>query len=564
MLELALHPAFILFVGAVLIALTRPSLRPLPLLLTPIVALWAIWRLPDDMLLSIRFLGYDIELLQVSAERRLFATAFAITSFVGGLYGMRQARSYELSACYAYAAGAVGVSFAGDLLAMYLCWEAMVIFSTIVIWCGGTDAARRAGLRYALMQVIGGVILKIGIEAVSVQTGSFDIRPLDMGTAAAWIVLVGVLIKAAAPPVSAWLADAYPEASPFGSVFLTALTTKTAVLALILLFPGAQVLLLVGLSMVLYGIIYALLENDIRRILAYAIINQVGFMLCAVGIGTELALNGAAAFAFGHIISLTLLMMSAGAVLQQTGMRKASDLGGLYRAMPMTTLCAIIGALAISAFPLTSGYISHAMIYQAAAEQQLAWVWYLLLAGSAGVVLLVLKFVWQVFLQPQASFPPASGQRPADPPRNMQAAMILYALASIVLGCFPSLLYGVLPYPTTHQAYAGANLVGQLQLLLFAVLAFVVMLPAIKRSQTITLDLDWVYRVALIWLARKLAGTWQTLLKPLKWLWRRKHIRLQRIGSLLLPTGALARTSPTGSMTLWVTVILVLVVVLAQ
>ena len=170
------------------------------------------------------------------------------------------------------------------------------------------------------------------------------------------MILIGILINAAAPPVSAWLADAYPESSPTGSVFLSAFTTKTAVLALILLFPGEPVLIGVGLFMVFYGIIYALLENDARRILAYSIVNQVGFMVCAVGIGTEVALNGAAAHAFAHIIYKALLFMSAGVVIYRTGYSKCTDLGGLFRTMPLTTVCGIIGALAISSFPLTSGF----------------------------------------------------------------------------------------------------------------------------------------------------------------------------------------------------------------
>jgi multicomponent Na+:H+ antiporter subunit D len=559
MLELAFPPAFILIIGAVLIGLARPGMRPVLILLAPIVTLWAIWRLPDGVLLTADFLGYPIELVQASAERRLFATAFTIMAFAGGLYGLRQAKWYELSACYAYAAGAVGVSFAGDLITMFLFWEFMAIFSTVVVWCGGTDAARRAGVRYALMHLIGGVILKIGIEGIMVHTGSIEIQPLDLNTVDAWIVLVGVLINAAAPPVSAWLADAYPEGSPFGTVFLSAFTTKTAVLALMLLFPGAQVLIWIGLFMVFYGIIYALLENDMRRILAYSIVNQVGFMVCAVGIGTEMALNGAAAHAFAHIIYKALLLMSAGAVLYQTGKRKCTDLGGLYQSMPVTAICGIIGALAISSFPFTSGFISKSMISQAAADQHLVWVWYLLVAASAGVFLHAgIKFPWFVFFQKD------SGLRPPDPPWNMQAAMILFAVACIVLGCFPSLLYDLLPYPVAYEPYTGAHLVSQFQLLLFAGLAFFVMLPLMKRTLTISLDVDWIYRVVLFRLAGWIEQGWKALLGLLEQLYDQHGDKLQRFGDWLLPGGALARTWPTGSMTLWVTVILVLVVVLAQ
>jgi multicomponent Na+:H+ antiporter subunit D len=560
MLELAFPPAFILILGALLIAVARPGMRPVIVLATPLLTLWAIWQLPDGVLMTVRFLGYPIELVEASSVRRLFATAFAIMAFAGGLFGLRQAKWQETAASYAYAAGAIGVSFAGDLITFFLFWEFMALFSTVVIWCGGTDAARRAGVRYALMHLIGGVILKIGIEGVMIHTGSVDVRPLVLDNFDTWVVLIGVLINAAAPPISAWLADAYPEGSPFGTVFLTAFTTKTAVLALILLFPGAQILIWIGLYMVFYGIIYALLENDIRRILAYSIVNQVGFMVCAVGIGTEMAINGAAAHAFAHIIYKALLMMSAGAVLYQTGKHRCTDLGGLYRSMPITTICGIVGALAISAFPFTSGFISKSMISQAAADQQMTWVWYLLTAASAGVFLHAgIKFPWFVFFQKD------SGLRPADPPWNMRAAMILFAVACIGLGCFPGLLYSLLPYPVDYQPYTGEHLVSQFQLLLFAGLAFFVMLPAMQRTLTVSLDFDWLYRVLVPRLARLVEALWKALIGAIDVRWQRSGKPLvERLTRWTEPGGALARTSPIGSMALWVTVILALVVVLAQ
>ena len=560
MIEVAFPPAFILILAALLIAVARPALRPAIVLLAPLVTLWAIWRLPDGVLLTTQFLGYPIELVESGKLQRLFATVFTVMAFAGGLFGLKQARWTELAAAYAYAAGAVGVSFAGDLITMFLFWEFMAIFSTVVVWCGGTEAARRAGVRYAIMHLVGGVVLKIGIEGIMIHTGSIDIRPLDLDTVDAWVVLVGVLINAAAPPFSQWLSDAYPESSPTGAVFLSAFTTKTAVLALILLFPGAEVLVWVGLYMVFYGIIYALLENDMRRILAYSIVNQVGFMVCGVGIGTQMALNGAAAHAFAHIIYKALLLMSAGAVMYQTGRRKCTDLGGLYQSMPLTMTCGMIGALAISAFPLTSGFVSKSLISEAAGLQGLELVWMLLTAASAGVFLHAgIKFPWFVF------FHRDSGLRPTDPPWNMRAAMLLFAAACIALGCFPGLLYPLLPFPVDYVPYTVAHVVTQLQLLLFAGLAFFVMLSRMERTLTVTLDFDWFYRVLLVRVAAVVERTWDWLLSLLRELRRDLGTVLgPRFEAWFLPHGRLAQTWPTGSMTLWVTVILVLLVVLAQ
>jgi multicomponent Na+:H+ antiporter subunit D len=486
-----LSPALILLLAAVLIGVLKGHARTAVVLIAPLLTLWAVWQVPDGVQGTVKFLSYYIEPVEGSPLRRLFATIFAIMVFVGGLYAYRVARWYELSAAFAYASGAVGVCFAGDLITLFLYWELMALFSTIVVWCGGTPGARAAGIRYAIMHLLGGVVLKVGIEGVVVGTGSIQISPMLATDFSSWMILIGILINAAAPPVSAWLSDAYPESSPTGSVFLSAFTTKTAVLALILLFPGEPVLIGVGLFMVMYGIIYALLENDVRRILAYSIVNQVGFMVCAVGIGTQMALNGAAAHAFAHIIYKALLFMSAGVVIYRTGKNKCTELGGLFRTMPVTAVCGIVGALAISSFPLTSGFVTKSLISQAAIDENLVWVYMLLTAASAGVFLHAgIKFPWFVFFQRD------SGLRPKDAPWNMGLAMMIFAGLCILLGVFPELLYPLLPYAVEYQPYTAGKVLFYLQLLLFSGLAFFVLLPLMKRTETISLDTDWLWRRA--------------------------------------------------------------------
>ncbi len=556
MADLVFPPAIIMLVGALLIALLGGRWRSLLVLATPLGTLWAIWQLGDGVLQSAPFLGYSLELVEADKVRRLFATIFALMSFAGGLYALRQATWYELSAAYAYAGGAIGVCFAGDLITFFLFWELMALCSTLVIWSAGSDAARRAGLRYAALHLLGGVLLKLGIIGVILHTGSIDLRALTLGSPESWLILLGILINAAAPPLAAWISDAYPEASPSGSVFLSAFTTKAAVLALILMFPGTKLLIVVGLVMIFYGILYALLENDMRRILAYSIVNQVGFMLVGIGIGSEMAINGAAAHAFAHILYKGLLFMTAGAVLMQTGKRRCSDLGGLYQSMPLTTVCAIVGALAISSFPFTSGFISKSMIAQGAADQHLVVVWYLLTAASAGVFLHAgIKFPWFVFFQKD------SGMRPAEPAWNMRAAMVLMAIACIVIGCAPGPLYALLPYPVDYVPYTTAHVVTQLQLLLFAGLAFFAMLPWMKRTLTISLDTDWLYRSLLPMLLRVWLRFWKHIdrgidaaLEQLLALWRDMVIAPHR------PSGWIAATWTTGAMALGVLLALTLLI----
>jgi multicomponent Na+:H+ antiporter subunit D len=304
--------------------------------------------------------------------------------------------------------------------------------------------------------------------------------------------------------------------------------------------------------MVFYGIVYALLENDMRRILAYSIVNQVGFMVAGIGIGTEMALNGAAAHAFTHIIYKALLLMSAGSVLYATGKRKCTDLGGLFRTMPLTTVCGTIGALAISSFPLTSGFVSKSMISQAAGDEHLLWVWLALAAATAGVFLHAgIKFPWFVFFQKD------SGLRPDEPPLNMRLAMLLFAALCIGLGIFYQPLYALLPFGTSYVPYTGSHVVVQLELLLFSGLAFFVMLPMLRRTLTITLDVDWVYRrlapvlvtagfLALSAMGRTLAAA--------------KEGGMRRIGAaahaLHGPQALFARTWTTGGMVLWAALLL--------
>ncbi|MFW6093917.1 MAG: Na(+)/H(+) antiporter subunit D [Pseudomonadota bacterium] len=545
-------PALVLLAGAALGAVTRGTLRNAVVLLAPLATLYLVWQVPDGVPYTLQFLDYATEPVEGSPVRRLFATIFAFMAFAGALFAFRQARWYELTAAHAYAAGAVGVSFAGDLITLFVYWEVMALFSTVVVWCGESSRARWAGIRYVAIHLLGGVILKVGIEGVMVHTGSIDVQPMALNNFDTWMLLIGVLVNVAAVPISAWLPDAYPASSPTGSVFLSAFTTKTAILALILLFPGTGVLVPIGLVMIFYGIIYALLENDVRRILAYSVVNQVGFMVCAVGIGTEMALNGAAAHAFAHIIYKALLFMSAGVVIYRTGENLCSSLGGLYRTMPVTTVCGIIGALAISSFPLTSGFTTKSLISEAAHVEHMPVVYFLLAAASAGVFLHAgIKFPWFVFFQKD------SGLRPKDAPWNMSAAMILMAAACLLLGVFPGPLYELLPYPVDYEPYKASKVVFYLQLLLFSGLAFFLMLPWMQRTLTITLDVDWLWR-------RGLPLAWAAGTRMMDRVRRRLTDRLgavgrvagSQLGRLFGPAGVLGRSWEIGTTALWVALML--------
>ena len=486
---LVVHPALVLIVGALALPLLRGALRSAAIVALPLAALALVWQVPDGPLWHAQFLDHTLTPLKGDKLSRLFATIFALMAAGGGLFALGQKSRVEVPAAFVYAGSAIGVALAGDLVTVFVFWELMAVGSTLVLWSQGSAAAYRAARRYLMIHLLGGVILFAGVTGHIADTGSVAFTSMKPDSVAHWLILAGFLVNAGAPPLSAWLPDAYPEASWSGAVFLSAFTTKTAVYALIRGFPGTELLVWVGLFMVFYGIVYALLENDMRRILAYSIVNQVGFMVAGIGIGTEMALNGAAAHAFAHIIYKALLLMSAGSVLLMTDRRKCSDLGGLFHTMPLTTICGTIGALAISAFPLTSGFVSKSMVSQAAADGHLLAVWLLLTAASAGVFLHAgIKFPWFVFFQKD------SGLRPSEPPAPMRWAMVIFAALCIGLGVWYEPLYALLPYAVNFEPYTGAHVVTQLQLLLFSGLAFFLLLPFLKRTLTITLDVDWVWR----------------------------------------------------------------------
>ena len=555
--DLFIHPGLVLMAGGLVVTMLGGRLRAAVALTLPLLALAFTWTIEERTIWQMRLFDLDLAIFAADQLSRLFATIFAIMAFGGALFALNQESRLELPAALLYAGAAIGVVFAGDLVTVFIFWEVMAIGSTLIIWSAATPASYRASIRYVAIHLFGGMLLLVGIAGHALEAGSLAFAAMQPDSVSHWLILAGFLLNAGAPPLSAWLPDAYPEASWSGMVFLSAFTTKVAVYVLMRGFPGAEPLIYIGLYMVFYGIVYALLENDMRRILAYSIVNQVGFMVTGIGIGTEMALNGAAAHAFTHILYKALLLMSAGSVLYMTGKRKCTDLGGLFQSMPVTALCGIVGALAISSFPLTSGFVSKSMITQAAVDQHQLIVWTLLGAASAGVFLHAgIKFPWFVFFQKD------SGLRPPDPPLNMRLAMILFSVLCVGLGVFYEPLYRLLPYPVVYEPYTGWHVVSQLQLLLFSGLAFFVMLRWLRRTLTITLDFDWFYRVMFRSVER--LGEW--------WIGRqRASLVLQlnagaaylatRVERLHGPHGPLAKTWPSGSMALWMMIMLLALLV---
>jgi multicomponent Na+:H+ antiporter subunit D len=482
-------PAALLIIGALLVPFFRGNARNWFVIILPAAAFYLVSQLQVGSSWQVHFFGFDLTFLRVDKLSKVFGYIFTLNAFAAFVYAFYLKDSTQHMAALLYIGSALGVVFAGDLVSLYFFWEVMAVASTFLILARKTKKAQAAGTRYILVHIFGGLCLLAGMVIYITQTGSIAFNAMTDRNWGTYLILAGILINAAAPPLHAWLPDAYPEATVTGGVILSAYTTKTAVYTLIRGFPGWEVLMVVGCMMTLYGIIYALLENDMRRILAYSIINQVGFMVAGVGIGTMMSLNGSAAHAFCHIIYKALLWMSAGAVLHMTGKSKCTDLGGLYKTMPFTLIFGTIGALSISSVPWTSGFTSKSLIIDGAVHQHLMWVWLILEIASAGVFLHAgIKFPYFVF------FAKDKGLRPGETNKPMLIAMAFLSFLCIFLGVYPKPLYDVLPYEVHYQAYTFNHVVAQFQLLLLSALVFFLFLKLLKRTDTISIDTDWFYR----------------------------------------------------------------------
>lgn len=480
---------YIFFIGALFLFLTKGKLHKYIFIALPLIVFVAIVFTPDEIVINGSFLGLNLKFLYIDKLSKVWGYIFAIMAFVSAIFAYHNNDTRENVYSTLYVGSSFGVIFAGNLLTLFIFWEIMAITSTMIIFSGKSAQATKAGFRYLLVHAVGGQLLFAGLLLYYYNTGSLEFGYLGLKDTATFLIMLSFAINAAVFPISAWLPDAYPESSVTGTVFLSAYTSKTAVYVLARSFPGEDILLYAGAIMAIYGIIYAILENDIRRVLAYSIINQVGFMLVAVGIGTELAINGAAAHAFAHILYKALLMMGAGAVIYRTGISKISNLGGLYKSMPLTFLFTTIGAATISAFPFTSGFVSKSLILASTGEAHKTLAYHVLLIASAGAIAKVgLKLPYFVFLNRDANL------RPKEAPLNMLLSMGLVSFLCIFLGVYPQLLYNILPFELNYKVYTASHVVMQLQILMFSAAAFFFMLPMLKKTETITLDTDWFYR----------------------------------------------------------------------
>lgn len=547
--------ALVFIAGALIVPFTRGTLRAAYTLALPLAAFAWLLTLPSGVYGEMQVMGQTLVLMRIDRLSLVFGYVFVIAAFLNALYALHLDDTTQHVAGLIYAGSAIGAVFAGDLLTLFVYWELTAVSSVLLIWARATERAYRAGMRYLVVQLASGMLLLVGAVLHAQEGGTLAFDEIGLDTAGSYLILGAFGIKCAFPLLHNWLQDAYPEATITGTVVLSAFTTKLGIYALARGYPGTEALIWIGTAMTAFPIFYAVIENDLRRVLCYSINNQLGFMVVGIGIGSELAVNGAVAHAFADIIFKALLFMSMGAVLLRAGTVKGSELGGLYKSMPWTAGFCVIGAASISGFPLFSAFVTKSMIMVAAAEEGYLWVWLVLLFASAGVLEHAgIKIPYFAF------FAHDSGIRCKEAPGNMLAAMAIAAALCIGIGVFPGALYAVLPYAVDYEPYTFTHVVVQLQLLVFAVLAVFFLMrsglyPAELRATN--LDSDWIYRRLAPGIA---GGIARALSAALGALGRGTHLGGRRLLARIYrhhgPEGILARTWPTGSMALWMMLML--------
>ncbi|GGK68442.1 Na(+)/H(+) antiporter subunit D [Amphritea balenae] len=556
-------PFLPLLLGALAAIVLRGWLRNLIMIVAPILGAINLMGMEHGVFWSLEFMGYALEPVKVDKLSLMFGYLFHLASLIAVIYALHVKDTVQHVAGLAYAASAVGAVFAGDLLTLFIFWELLALTSVFLIWARRTDRAYSSGIRYLIIQVLSGVLLLVGLLIFAQVNNSLLFTQIGLqhegiAQVGAWLIFFAFGIKCAFPFMHNWLTDSYPEATPSGTIFLASFTTKVAVYAFARGYPGEEILVWIGVTMACFPIFFAVIENDLRRVLAYSLINQIGFMIVGIGIGTALALNGAVAHAFNDVIFKGLLMMTMGSVLHMTGKINGSELGGLYKSMPKTTVLCIVGAASISAFPLFSGFVSKSMIMAAAVSEGYDVVWLLLLFAAAGVFHHAgIKIPYFAF------FAHDSGIRTTEPPKNMLIAMTIAAIACVVLGTFPAqTVYALLPWEHSYQPYDVTHVLTQLQLLFFSALAFVWlnlrnMYP--PELPSTNLDADWLYRRLAPAIVKRVASTTYNAYVGFE---KSVAISIKQMvqGSYDAesgkPKGYFARLWPTETMVVWVAVLL--------
>jgi formate hydrogenlyase subunit 3/multisubunit Na+/H+ antiporter MnhD subunit len=394
---------------------------------------------------------------------RLFALLFAAILLLVVLYSLGYLRHAEHQNRYYFflfllTGSMLGLTTAHEFGNFYVFWELMTWTSYFLIIHEQSGKALRAGLVYFMMCAAGAYIMHFGILLLHAQTGSFEfatvsaqidhIAPLA-GAIAALCFFIGFAVKAGLVPLHSWLPLAHPEAPASISAPLSGILTKAGIFGLVkvlyIIFGlsaltrfaghGTDIRLLItllGCATLLYGEVMALVQTEIKRMLAFSTLAQVGEIAAVLGLGTSLATSAALLHVTNHAVMKTLLFFAAGAFILQSGKRQIADLAGLGRKMPFTAGCYALATVAIMGLPPFSGFISKFLMITAAVGAGRIDVAALLLIGSVIAAVYYLRVVRLLFFHPYHG-----PENVREAPWSMLAAIGVLAVAIVAGGVLP-------------------------------------------------------------------------------------------------------------------------------
>lgn len=509
-----LHPGLILIIFGILIMIVPEKLRKVLMIAGPVLAALAALGLDGDSSMCIDVVpGVTLQLLRVDRMAKIFLIVFAIASLIGAVYAISSKSRWETGFESIYAGSSMGAVLAGDWISLIVFWEIMAAASWLIIMSAKTEKASGAGFRYLIVHMLGGNLLLAGIIVKAAGGGSLIISCLTGNQDAAfWLIFLGVAVNAAIPPLNSWISDAYPEAPVGGTVYMASFTTKVGVYFIIRLFAGTEFLLWVGVFMALYGASMALIENDLRRLFSYHIVSQLGYIVAAAAVGGALGIDGATAHTFNNILYKGVLFMCCGAVITATGKRRITDLSGLYRKMPLTSVCFLIASLSIAGFPLFNGFVSKSLVMNAMAEGGYHAAEILLMVASVGTLLsIALKVNYFVFFGKPSSGCAKIEVKPV--PLNMKIAMVMGTAGCVLIGLMPNLLYGLTPFGSNGHPFTVDHVTQYIELFAAATLVFVMYIDHMAPHVAVTLDFDWFYRkplaAAVRWTSVAVSGVFE-------------------------------------------------------
>ncbi|MEU4923861.1 Na+/H+ antiporter subunit D [Streptomyces parvus] len=315
----------------------------------------------------------------------------------------------------AYLILVAGVSctfLAGDLVNLFVSFEIMLVASFVLLTLGGTGPRMRAGSTYVIISLFSSMVFLIAIAMTYAALGTVNLAQLaerlpDLSLGVQTLIQAMLLtvfaIKAAVFPLAAWLPDSYPTApAPVTAVF-AGLLTKVGVYCMMrtetLLFPGNRIgdlLMAVALASMVIGILGAVAQTDLKRLLSFTLISHIGFMIFGIGLATREAYGGAIVYVVHHITVQTTLFLVAGLIERRGGTTELTRLGGLAKAAPILALLFFVPAMNLAGIPPLSGFVGKLGLMRAGVADGSAWAW-ILVAGSVVTSLLTLYVTAKVW-----------------------------------------------------------------------------------------------------------------------------------------------------------------------